>query len=154
MQAKALFQGRIVFGRSGPARRVKRSEVFVTANVKPDGLNACLDCWKLYMSSDDRDLSASRMKFIGSHADQDTENVEGYASDLFDEQWKADMRIGAATNAAIESLKMLYRCAIYKKCGIAKVFSFPHSDFMATLIEAEEQLATKLKNNIATATLF
>jgi hypothetical protein len=154
MQAKALLESRIVFGRSGPARRVKHSEVFTSPAVKPDGLNACLDCWKLFMSSDDRDLSASRMKFIGSHADQDAENAEGYTSDPFDEQRKADMKIGEATNAAIDSLKMIYRCAIYKKCGIATVWSFPNSDFMSTLLSAEEQLATKLKNNIATATLF
>jgi hypothetical protein len=64
------------------------------------------------------------------------------------------MKIGEATDAMIDSLRALHRWSIYKKCGIASVWKFPSADFMMTLIDAEEELRLKLKNNVATAASF
>lgn len=132
-------------------RRVRKEDVQYLTAVKPDGLNVCLECWKSYMLTDDRDLSASRVKLASG--DRDGERA-AYQSDPNDEQRKADMRIGEATDAMIGGLRQLHQWAIKKKCGITTVWAFPTADFIATLEDAEAELTRKLKNNIATATQF
>src|SRR5690349_1274664 len=95
----------------GKFHRVRKEDVQVDRWSKPDGLAYCLDCWKDWMLSDDRDLSASRMKLgAGSEEDQDR---AGYESDPYADQRAADMRIGEATGAMIEGLKPAWRWAIY-----------------------------------------
>ena len=131
-------------------RRVKKEESISTAFVKPDGLATCLDCWKTWMLSDDRDLSASRMK-LGGGAD---EEPVGYESDVYAEQRKADIAVGAATGAMIDSLKPAWRWAIYKKCSISTQWKFPQLNFLDVLAAAEADLENKLRKNIATATQF
>jgi hypothetical protein len=132
-------------------RRVRKEEVQVTEQPKRDGISVCLDCWKLYMDSDDRDLSASRMKLAAG----DTEDGhEGYESDPYGDQRKADMKIGEATNAMIDDLKPAHRWAIYKACGVTTVWNFPSVNYLDALSSANADLEKKLRNHIATATVF
>jgi hypothetical protein len=131
-------------------RRVRKQDVQHDTFAKPDGLNVCLGCWKDFMLSDDRDLSASCMKLRNGAE----ENAVGFETDVYAEQRKADMKIGEATDAMIDSLRHVHRWAIYKKCGISTVWNFPSADFIQMLIDAEEELTKKLKINIATANLF
>lgn len=134
-------------------RRVKREDIQVPTIVKPDGLSVCLECWKSWMLSDDRDLSASRMRLEGGALD-DSERHEGYESDPYEDQRRADMKVGEATGAMIEDLKPAWRWAIYKKCSISTVWNFPSVDFLSCLIDAQVELESKLRNHIATATQF
>ena len=125
---------------------------------KPDGLNVCLDCWKRWMLADDRDLSASRM-LLGSDYEEEFDEFgnlvrDPYSTDVWDEQLKADNKIGEATGAMIESLNKWQRWAIHKKCGVVTVWGFRQMDYMLTLIEAEKELEIKLRKNLATATQF
>lgn len=134
-------------------RRVKRQDVQIQSFQKPDGLTVCLECWKSWMLSDDRDLSASRMRLHGG-ADDDKDRSAGYESDPYEEQRKADMKIGEATGAMIEDMKAAWRWAIYKKMGISTVWNFPSVDFLSCLADAQAELERKLRVNIATATQF
>lgn len=132
-------------------RRVKKEEVKLDHWIKPDGLAYCLDCWAAWMLSDDRDLSASRMRL---HGGADDRGHEGYEHDVYAEQRKADFKIGEATNAMIDGLKPAHRWAIYRRCNITTQWSFRQLDFTQVLVDAEEVLGQKLRQNIATATLF
>lgn len=135
--------------------RVRKEDVQVDRWVKPDGLSYCLDCWKDWMLSDDRDLSAARMKLHSPAEERDEDgNPIGYESDPYGDQRKADMRIGEATGAMIEDMKPAWRWAIYMKCSIATQWKFPSLNFMDVIQAAEEALTEKLRRNIATATLF
>lgn len=132
-------------------RRIRKEDVTIPPAIKQDGLSVCLECWKLWMQSDDRDLSASRMKLRGREAG---ELPEGYESDPYAEQRRADMQIGEATGALIEGLKPAHRWAIYKGCGISSVWNFPSVDFPTCLAAAQAELERKLRGHIATATQF
>lgn len=131
---------------------VKREDIKQDAWIKPDGLDYCLDCWKIYMGKDDRDLSSSRMTFGGGV--QDNAGTVGYESDPYIEQRRADLRIGEAAGAEIEEMKEFHRWAIYMKCGIATVWRFPNSNFMDVAVAASEELTRKLKLNVATRIYF
>jgi hypothetical protein len=133
-------------------RRVRKEEVQRETWTKPDGLVHCLECWKSWMLSDDRDLSASRMRLHAGDAQDGTSG--GYDSNPYDEQRKADYKVGEATGAMIEDMKPAWRWALYKKCGITTQWKFPLLDFMVVLIDAQADLEKKLRNNIATATFF
>jgi hypothetical protein len=135
-------------------RVVKKNEIKTDTFIQPDGLAICLDCWKSWMLTDDRDLSASRMKLHGGADDDKDRERRGYESDPYEEQRKADMRVGEATNAMIDSLKPAWRWAIYRKCGITTVWNFPALDWMSVIQQAEAELEQKLRRNIATATQF
>jgi hypothetical protein len=132
-------------------QRVRKQDAKIETFVKPDGFLTCLECWKTWMLSDDRDLSASRMK-LGDGRDDD--DHAGYESDVYADQRKADYKIGEATNAMIESMSRIYSWAIYRRCGITTQWNFPNADFIAISEQAEIDLRRKLKLNIATATLF
>lgn len=132
-------------------RRVRKEEVQPYLAQKPDGLRYCLDCWKDWMLSDDRDLSAARMK-LRSRDENDRES--GYESNPFDDQRKADMKIGEATNAMIDDLKPAWRWSLYRMCGITTQWRFPQLDFTLVVVDAENALREKLQKNIDTATLF
>lgn len=139
-------------------RRVRKEEVTIDTWIKPDGYSRCMDCWKRWMDADDRDLSASRPKY-GEGAEEDDEDGGNrprvaYESDPYEEQRKADYRIGEATNAMIDSLKQLYRWAIYKQCGITTQWRFPAMNLLVVLPEAENKLEEMLRKNIVTGTLF
>jgi hypothetical protein len=135
--------------------RVRKSEVQEHPAIKQDGLAICLECWKDWMLGDDRDLSAARMKLHAPADDEDEDGIPiGYESDPYEEQRKADMRIGEATGAIIEDLKPCWRWAIYKGCGVSTVWRFDSVDFLSCLAEARAELESKLRNHIATATVF
>lgn len=140
-------------------RRAKKEDVPREAFIAPDGLSVCLDCWKRWMLTDDRNLSSSRMQLRGGddlpERDADGNLIKtGYDSNPWEEQYLADNAIGAATGAMIDSLKPMHRWAIYRKCSIVTVWKFPNTDFMAVIIDAEIDLNRMLRKNIATSGLF
>jgi hypothetical protein len=135
-------------------RRVRRADAHSTAFTKPDGLELCLECWKDWMAGDpDRDLGVKTMRGLVGGAE---EGEEGTAArqDVYEAQQAADYRIGAATDAMINSLSRIHIWAIYRSCSIASVWRFPNADLLAVAAEAKEQLTEKLKRNVCTATLF
>lgn len=132
-------------------RRVRKEDIQRDAWAKPDGMSVCLECWQKWMLTDDRDLSASRMKLDASPEDQ--ERV-AYESDPYADQRKADMKAGEAVNAMIDSLKPAWRWAIYRKYSISTAWNFPRLDWLSALSQALEELEKKLRRNIATAIYF
>lgn len=128
--------------------RVRKSDIQSPPYQKPNGLQYCLECWKQWMQSDDRDLSTSHMQLTGG------DEKVAYESDVNDEQRKADGKIGAATDATIESMPRIHVWAIYRKCSITTQWNFPNASFLDVAEQAEINLTNKLKNNIATAVLF
>jgi hypothetical protein len=122
----------------------------VSKKLDADGVSYCLECWKDWMHADaDRDLGASTMRGLVGDSD-------GYGSDsnVYDDQQRADMEIGAATDAMIESLKTLHIWAIYKMCGIATAWRYQNADLLLVGPEARNELERKLRNNCCTARLF
>jgi len=135
-------------------RRVRRDEMRDTAFTKPDGLDLCLECWKEWMAGDpDRDLGMKTMRGLAGGAE---EGEDGAAArqDVYEAQQAADYRIGAATDAMINSLSRIHVWAIYRSCSIASVWRFPNADMLTAAAEAKGQLTEKLKKNVCTATLF
>jgi hypothetical protein len=135
-------------------RRVRKEEVQVTEQPKRDGLSVCLECWRAYMNSDDKALSASRVRLEGGRDEDDDKIPEGYESDPYGEQHKADLAIGEATNAMINDLKPAHTWAITKACGFTTVWRFPSVDYLSTISAANAALEEKLRRHIKTATLF
>jgi hypothetical protein len=122
-------------------RRVRREEVAQPAFNKPDPYAQLMACWVDYMRVDDRDLGAGGMK------------LEGEASpdyNVNDAQRAADLKIGEAVGAMVDSLTMQHRWAIYKSQRIATVWRFPNADYEAVLMAARDDLEEKLKKNVAT----
>jgi hypothetical protein len=134
-------------------RRVRKEDVTVESAPKRDGLAVCLECWRSYMNSEDKALTASRMKLEGGLDDSDT-IPEGYESDPYGDQHKADLAIGEATNAMINDLKPAHTWAITKACGFSTVWRFPSVNYVTALAAAHAALEEKLRRHIATATLF
>jgi len=131
-------------------RRVRKAEVPVQSFVKADGLDTCLACWKAWMAGDeDKDLGMKTMRGLSGE-----EDGEGSAPDIHEAQQDADQRIGAATDAMINSLSRIHVWAIYRMCSIASVWKFPNADLTVVATEARDELTQKLKRNICTATLF
>lgn len=129
-------------------RRVRRQDVVKQAYVKPDGLETCLACWKDWMASDsDRDLGVKTMRGLVGDEMSESPNI-------YEAQQQEDNRIGAATDAMINSLVRIQVSAIYRACGIATAWRFPNADILAVAAEAKEELTKKLKNNVCTARLF
>jgi hypothetical protein len=128
-------------------RRVRREDAHAVAFKRPDGLDLCLACWKDWMTGDqDNDLGVKTMRGL-------TGEDEG-GPDIYEAQQIADQRIGAATDAMINSLSRIHVWAIYRACSIATVWKFPNADLLTVAAEAKEQLTEKLKRNVCTATLF
>ena len=136
-------------------QRVRKVSVVVESFVKPDGLSICLACWKDWMQSDDRgDLAASRMQL---DADRSEIDPVAYENDPWEDQRRADFKVGEATGAMINSLKACWRWAIYRKCGITTVWDFPSlngANFTEAVESAEKDLEIKLKKNIVTSHKF
>jgi hypothetical protein len=130
-------------------RRVKKEEVTFQTWVKPDGYALCMECWKAYMSTDDRDLSASRMQLRGGE-----EDPVAYESDPYGDQRRADIKMGESVDAMIDSLKPVESWAVRKKYGVMNVWNFPQADYVAVLLRAEDKLKEMLQKNIATAVMF
>jgi hypothetical protein len=97
------------------------------------------------MRCDDRDLGAGGMKLAGD---------AGPDVNVHDAQRAADIKIGEAVNAMVESLVVLHQWAIYKSKGIATAWRFQNADFGATLAAARDDLEQKLRKNVATRLYF
>jgi hypothetical protein len=126
-------------------RRVRREEVARPAFDKPDPYALLMACWVDYMRTDDRDLGAGGMMLKGEFADY---------QDVNDAQRAADMRIGEAVGAMVDSLTVLHRWAIYKSQRIAAVWRFANADYETVLLEARDELEKKLRVNVATRLYF
>ena len=129
-------------------RRVTKSEMQVSKAIQDDPLQLCLDCWKVMMNGDaDRDLKAKTMGgLIG--------NSDGYGVDIYEAQHASDMRIAQATDAMIDSMRLLYKWAIYRSCSIASPWRFPNADLVTVAETARLELIEKLKKNVCTSVLF
>lgn len=119
-----------------------------------DSLNYCLDCWRGFMSKDDRDLSAGTMRIDYLH-----ESARGLSPDEVEEariaaERKRDMKIGEATDAMINSLAAHLQWAIYKSYGLSRVWRFDQLRYEDYLTLAKLELIEKLKKNVATRLLF
>ena len=130
---------------SSNLRRVRREEVARPAFNKPDPYVMLMVCWLDYMRADDRDLGVGGMK-LASDAEPDV--------NVHDAQRLADMRMGEAVNAMVDSLTVLQRAAIYKSQGLATAWRFGGSNYEAVLLAAREDLEEKLKKNLATRIYF
>lgn len=130
-------------------RRVKKSES-APAVIAEDKYFYCLDCWKLFMSRSDQDLGAKAMALPAGPQ----EDREAYSSNASDEQYKDDIRIGWATDAAINSMPRLHIWSMFRLCGLATVWNFPNSNWSDVAEHAEINLRAKLRNNLVTAQLF
>ena len=126
-------------------RRVRREEVVKPAFQKPDPYAQLMACWADFMRTDDRDLGVGGMK-LASDAEPDV--------NVHDAQRAADMKMGEAVNAMVDSLTVLQRAAIYRSQGIATAWRFASSNYESVLLQAREELEEKLKKNLATRIYF
>jgi hypothetical protein len=126
-------------------RRVRRDEVAKSAFQKPDPYVQMMACWLDYMRTDDRDLGIGGMK-LASDAEPDV--------NVHDAQRAADLKVGEAVNAMVDSLAVLQCAAIYKSQGLSTAWRFASSNFEAVLLQAREDLEEKLKKNLATRIYF
>lgn len=132
-----------------PAPRVAHL-MTIAEKIQATPLDICLSHWMTWMHRDDRDLGAKSQGCIKGEDSQ-----EGYDTNAAADA--AEMRmvceIGAATDAMIDSLDRHFKECIYRRCGlVAKhaVWRFPNLNLFDTLPLAEQELAEKLKKNIAT----
>ena len=126
-------------------RRVRREDVAKPAFQKPEPYTLLMACWLDFMRADDRDLGAGGMK-LATDAEPDV--------NVHDAQRLADMRMGEAVNAMVDSLSVLQRAAIYKSQGLATAWRFSASNYETVLLQAREDLEEKLKKNLATRIYF
>jgi hypothetical protein len=126
-------------------RRVRRAEVVRPAFNKPDPYTQLLAYWSDYMRVDDRDLGSRGMK-LASDAEDDR--------DVHAQQRAADLKMGEAVNAMVDSLSMQHRWAIYKSQGIASAWRFPNARYEDVLTDARDELEKKLRMNVATRLQF
>jgi uncharacterized protein YqjF (DUF2071 family) len=128
---------------------IRRAPKEEAANRKafdqPDPYATLLACWVSYMRADDRDLGSRGMR-LATDAAADR--------DVHAEQHLADIKIGEAVNATVDSLTIQQRWAIYKSQRISAVWRFANADYEAVLTEAREALEEKLKKNVATRLYF
>lgn len=132
--------------RAADVKRVERDD-----DSDRIGLEKCLECWKIYISSDDRYGRAKGMSLPQGAIDED---AEGYASDLNDKILKDNMEIGAETNGAIDSLQPSHFYAINKKCSVSTQWKYPSLNYAATVLDAEKELVIMLKKRLVTAKQF
>lgn len=114
--------------------------------VAPDPLDVCLECWKVWMGRNDGDLGVQGQKSLRGDGDG-----LGNADTL---GTRRDNEIAEATDAMIDSLRACDRWAIYKMSGFRSVWNFPLLDYMTVAQGALQTLEEKLRENIATRSLF
>jgi hypothetical protein len=129
------------FFQSTNLRRVRKEEVTRSTVRDTDPYAICMACWVDYMRTDDRDLGANGMKLAGDSVDE---------KDVYEKQRAADLKVGEAVNAMVDSLTMRDRWAIYRSQGISTAWRFPNANYETVLLEARDELEKKLRNNIAT----
>ena len=131
--------------------RVRKEHIKPDTWIKPDGLDLCMACWKQYMEVDDRDLGYSSLRLQGGEEDL---ALAASDTDPHVKQRLADLKVGAATDAMIDSLSRLHIWAIYKAYGMGQVWSFPNADLATTLAVAKVELEVKLRGNLVACLMF
>jgi hypothetical protein len=126
-------------------RRAPKEKAANQAFDQPDPYATLMACWVAYMRVDDRDLGSRGMR-LASDAEADR--------DVHAEQHLADIKMGEAVNAMVDSLTIQQRWAICKSQRISAVWRFANANYEAVLMEAREALEEKLKNNVATRLYF
>jgi len=126
-------------------RRAPKEPAANQAFGQADPYAMLMACWSDYMRTDDRNLSAQGMK-LTSDAEADR--------DVHEEQRLADLRIGEAVNAMVDSLTVQHRWAIYRSQRISAVWRFPNANYEEVLLDARDELEKKLKKNVATRLYF
>lgn len=122
-------------------RRVRKAEVAQSTIRTTDPYAQCMDCWVDFMRVPNLDLSPRGMKLLGD-APPD--------ANVHEAQYIADLKLGEAVNAMVDSLTMQHRWAIYKSQGIASAWRFPNARYEDVLMEARDELEKKLRGNVAT----
>lgn len=132
-----------------PADRV----LSVPAFEEPGPLEVCIGHWRDWMHQSDRDLGAKGQVGIKSGTEEHLGyDDDGAAADAAEA--RASRAIAMATDAMIDSLPRHFKAAIYRSCSITIVWRFPNMDYLATLPEAQAELAEKLSKNVATRAFF
>jgi hypothetical protein len=120
--------------------------------IEPGPLDICLGHWTSWMQQDDRDLGAKSQAGIHGGAEEgeqhDGFDVAAAAADAAAN--RVSREIAMATDAMINSLPRDFKAAIWRRCNMTSVWSFPNMDFTAILPQAEEALSEKLSKNVAT----
>lgn len=126
-------------------RRAPKEKPANQAFDQPDPYAMLMACWVDYMRTDDRDLGAGGMKLA---SDAPVEK------DVHEQQRTADLKIGEAVNAMVDSLTIQHRWAIYKSQRLSAVWRFPNASYDEVLMAARDELEKKLKKNVATRLYF
>lgn len=114
--------------------------------TETDPLDVCLECWKVWMGRHDGDLGVQGQKSLRGDGDG-LGNTDTLGT-------RRDNEIAEATDAMIDSLRACDRWAIYQISGFRSVWNFPLLDYMTAAQGALQKLEEKLRENIATRSLF
>ena len=129
-------------------RRVPKEEYQRHEPIRPDPVGYCLECWKFFMGGKGVDsLKAKVMSGLAS-------NQDGYGNDTNEAQLAQDAKVGAVTDAAIDSLNKRQKWAVYKVIGIGQVWQYNFADLNAEYAAARLELAKILRNKADTSYLF
>jgi hypothetical protein len=141
-----------------PVRRVTKDEVAAERKSEPmRGLEICLDHWTTWMGKADLDLGdAKRVPLLVGDGDAYGENGddEDAAPAEGNAYYRASGEIGMAVDASVMSLPKHLQWAIKKRCGLSKVWIYPHIVLYNAVQEAEQMLIKMLKKNVATRAFF
>ena len=131
----------LIFPAATTLRRVRKAEVAQHSFNGPDPYLLLMACWSDYMRTDDRDLGAGGMKLAGDGVAQ---------KDVHEQQRAADLKIGEAVNAMVDSLTVQHRWAIYRSQQLWTVWRFQNANYESVLLEARDALEQKLRKNATT----
>lgn len=126
-------------------RRVRKEEVARPAFDKPDPYAMLMACWSDYMRVDDRDLGSRGMQLASDAPPEQS---------VHEAQRLADLKIGEAVNAMVDSLSFQHRWAIYRSQGISTAWRFANASYADVLEAARDELQAKLQKNVATRLHF
>jgi hypothetical protein len=126
-------------------RRAPREKSANHSFGQPDTYGTLMACWVAYMRTDDRNLSTQGMRLAGDSATE---------RDVHEEQHLADIKMGEAVNAMVDSLTVQHRWAIYRSQRISTAWRFANANYEDVLLAARDELEHKLKKNVATRLYF
>ena len=126
-------------------RRASKEKAANQSFHQVDAYAMLMACWVDYMRVPDLHLSPQGMKLI---SDAPPDATVGEA------QYIADLKLGEAVNAMVDSLTVIHRWAVYKSQGISNVWRFPNANYEAVLLEARDDLENKLRKHVATRLYF
>lgn len=129
-------------------RRVTKDEYHQSEQIKPDPVSYCLECWKLFMGGTGAD--SLRAKIMNGLVG----NEDGYGRDANEAQLAQDTKVGAVTDAAIESLSKRQKWAVYKVNGIGQVWQYNFADLTTEYDAARGALQKILSRKSDTSYLF